>query len=93
MELHPFWRQEGFVKFCQCGGIHVCAHTPLGVPEKNIEGKEGPSLQRSTSVYGPMLKISVVSEIAQTLNRTPAQVFFIILYIVSSKNKISHIIF
>ncbi|KAF6170707.1 hypothetical protein GIB67_015659 [Kingdonia uniflora] len=32
VELHPFWRQDELVKFCQLKGIHVSAHTPLGVP-------------------------------------------------------------
>ncbi|KAF6174910.1 hypothetical protein GIB67_026398 [Kingdonia uniflora] len=32
VELHPFWRQGELVKFCQLKGIHVSAHTPLGVP-------------------------------------------------------------
>ncbi|XP_076907880.1 aldo-keto reductase family 4 member C10-like [Bidens hawaiensis] len=32
VELHPFWRQDELVKFCQSKSIHVSAHTPLGVP-------------------------------------------------------------
>ncbi|KAF6142948.1 hypothetical protein GIB67_003904 [Kingdonia uniflora] len=32
VELHPFWRQDELVKFCQLKGIHVSAHTPLEVP-------------------------------------------------------------
>ncbi|KAF6160717.1 hypothetical protein GIB67_035918 [Kingdonia uniflora] len=45
VELHPFWRQDELVKFCQLKGIHVSAHTPLGVP---IILRWG--LQRGTSV-------------------------------------------
>ncbi|KAI7728928.1 hypothetical protein M8C21_020113, partial [Ambrosia artemisiifolia] len=32
VELHPFWRQDELVKFCQSKFIHVSTHTPLGVP-------------------------------------------------------------
>ncbi|KAG0597858.1 hypothetical protein M758_12G025900, partial [Ceratodon purpureus] len=76
MELHPFWRQDDFVKFCQSKGIHVSAHTPLGVPGKDVaRGAEETSIaQRSTSIHAPMLRASVVYEIAKRLNRTPAQV-------------------
>ncbi|KAK8317010.1 hypothetical protein V6Z11_A13G078600 [Gossypium hirsutum] len=31
-KLHPFWRQDVLVKFCQMKCIHVSAHTPLRVP-------------------------------------------------------------
>lgn len=81
MELHPFWRQDEFVTFCQSKGIHVSAHTPLGVPRKDATcGEEETSItQRSTSVHAPMLRTSVVSEIAKTLNRTPAQVIILII--------------
>lgn len=36
VELHPFWRQDELVKFCQAKGIHVSAHTPLGVPGSSL---------------------------------------------------------
>nr|GEZ53373.1 aldo-keto reductase family 4 member C10-like [Tanacetum cinerariifolium] len=45
VELHPFWRQDELVKFCQ-----------------------------SRSVHGPMLKLSVVAEIADRHKKTPEQV-------------------
>ena len=32
VELHPLWRQEELLSFCSSKGIHVSAHTPLGIP-------------------------------------------------------------
>ncbi|CAM8935756.1 unnamed protein product [Rhodiola kirilowii] len=86
VELHPFWRQDELVKFCQSKGIHVSAHTPLGVPSSNASpydsgsgGDDEPgtpriSFRRSRSVHGPMLKLSVVAEIADKLKKTPEQI-------------------
>lgn len=85
-ELHPFWRQDELVKFCQSKGIHVSAHTPLGVPasgpgpsDSGSGGEDEPgtpriSFRRSRSVHGPMLKLSVVAEIADRHKKTPEQV-------------------
>ncbi|KAI3921092.1 hypothetical protein MKX01_036071 [Papaver californicum] len=85
VELHPFWRQDELVKFCQLKGIHVSAHTPLGVPifsqglsDTGSSGEEEPgtpciSFRRSRSVHGPMLKISVVAQIAERHKKTPEQ--------------------
>lgn len=87
MELHPFWRQDELVKFCQSKGIHVSAHTPLGVPtsspgqsesgsgEEDEPGTPRISFRRSRSVHGPMLKLSVVAEIADRHKKTPEQVY------------------
>lgn len=90
VELHPFWRQDELVKFCQQNGIHVSAHTPLGVPASNSSMNIGPSFsdsgsedepgtpriafRRSRSVHGPMLKLSVVADIAEKHKKTPEQV-------------------
>ncbi|XP_052205199.1 aldo-keto reductase family 4 member C10-like isoform X2 [Diospyros lotus] len=86
VELHPFWRQDELVKFCQSKGIHVSAHTPLGVPtsspgpsDTGSGGEDEPgtpriSFRRSRSVHGPMLKLSVVAEIADRHKKTPEQV-------------------
>uniref|UniRef100_A0A5B7C3P2 NADP-dependent oxidoreductase domain-containing protein n=1 Tax=Davidia involucrata TaxID=16924 RepID=A0A5B7C3P2_DAVIN len=86
VELHPFWRQDELVKFCQSKGIHVSAHTPLGVPtsspgpsDSGSGGEDEPgtpriSFRRSRSVHGPMLKLSVVAEIADRHKKTPEQV-------------------
>ncbi|XWS64080.1 hypothetical protein CRYUN_Cryun06bG0156300 [Craigia yunnanensis] len=86
VELHPFWRQDELVRFCQLKGIHVSAHTPLGVPtsspavsDSGSGGEDEPgtpriSFRRSRSVHGPMLKLSVVGEIADRHKKTPEQV-------------------
>lgn len=86
MELHPFWRQDELVKFCQSRSIHVSAHTPLGVPassptlsesgsgEEDEPGTPRICFRRSRSVHGPMLKLSVVAEIADKHKKTPEQV-------------------
>ncbi|BBM97048.1 hypothetical protein MPTK1_1g02640 [Marchantia polymorpha subsp. ruderalis] len=85
-ELHPFWRQDELVKFCQSKGIHVSAHTPLGIPGRRLESAPfseeapepktplAPSLSRSRSVHAPMLKTTTIQEIADRLNKTSAQV-------------------
>ncbi|KAG0457370.1 hypothetical protein HPP92_022527, partial [Vanilla planifolia] len=89
VELHPFWRQDELVKFCQQRSIHVSAHTPLGVPEistsMNISsgfsdsgsedetGTPRLAFRRSRSVHGPMLKLSVVADIAERHAKTPEQ--------------------
>lgn len=84
MELHPFWRQDELVKFCQSKSIHVSAHTPLGVPTCNPTMDNGSSdtelgtphmsFKRSRSVHAPMLKLSVVADIADRHKKTPEQV-------------------
>lgn len=89
--MHPFWRQDELVKFCQVKGIHVSAHTPLGVPTTSISmsnsspalsdsgsedepGTPRMSFRRSRSVHGPLLKLSVVGDIAEHHDKTPEQV-------------------
>ncbi|XP_024527269.1 aldo-keto reductase family 4 member C10 [Selaginella moellendorffii] len=85
VELHPFWRQDDLVEFCKRKGIHVSAHTPLGIPGTNIgslqlpsngesSNAEGKTFLRTKSVNSPMLKASVVAAIAEELGKTPAQV-------------------
>lgn len=90
VELHPFWRQDELVKFCQQKRIHVSAHTPLGVPISRGMATASPGLsdsgsedeagtpritfRRSRSVHGPMMKLSVVVDIAERHNKTPEQV-------------------
>ncbi|KAK1438211.1 hypothetical protein QVD17_04017 [Tagetes erecta] len=88
VELHPFWRQDELVKFCQSKSIHVSAHTPLGIPDCNPTSFEDLSseqhqqqhhepetpFRRSRSVHVPMLKLSEVADIADRNNKTPEQV-------------------
>lgn len=89
------------MKFCQLKGIHVSAHTPLGVPtstpgpsDSGSGGEDEPgtpriSFRRSRSVHGPMLKLSVVAQIADRHKKTPEQVlltqylFFCFLLLIS----------
>ncbi|KAF6166798.1 hypothetical protein GIB67_005674 [Kingdonia uniflora] len=82
VELHPFWRQDELVKFCQLKGIHVSAHTPLGVPvstkgmsdsgsgSEDEPGTPRITFMRSKSVHSPMLKLSVVAKIAERRKKT-----------------------
>eukprot|EP00270_Netrium_digitus_P004631 TRINITY_DN15901_c0_g1_i1.p1 TRINITY_DN15901_c0_g1~~TRINITY_DN15901_c0_g1_i1.p1 ORF type:complete len:362 (+),score=56.35 TRINITY_DN15901_c0_g1_i1:448-1533(+) len=89
VELHPLWRQDELIEFCQSKGIHVSAHTPLGTPgsvphcavnsmdEAVAQASGSPRVgTRSVpmSVHAPMLKDAAVIEIAARLGRTPAQV-------------------
>ncbi|PPR87910.1 hypothetical protein GOBAR_AA32781 [Gossypium barbadense] len=86
VELHPFWRQDELVKFCQMKCIHVSAHTLLEVPTSSPgvsdSGSGGEyelgtpriSFWRSRSVHGPMLKLSIVGEIADRHKKTTEQV-------------------
>ncbi|EFJ05725.1 hypothetical protein SELMODRAFT_187317 [Selaginella moellendorffii] len=89
VELHPFWRQDELVKFCQSKGIHVSAHTPLGFPgarlgssgnlssmgDDEVETRSQPIVfSRSRSVHAPMLGTSAVAVIANRHRKTPAQV-------------------
>ncbi|KAJ4733122.1 NAD(P)-linked oxidoreductase superfamily protein [Rhynchospora pubera] len=48
VELHPLWRQDELVKFCQDRGIHLSAHIPLGVP-RSSSGSQTPGLGTSDS--------------------------------------------
>jgi len=87
------------VQFCQSRGIHLSAHTPLGVPGGRDSGYasssedevESPAASivysRSRSVHAPMLKSSVVGDIAARLGRTPAQVNILSLEFIACKVK------
>eukprot|EP00250_Pteridium_aquilinum_P009962 c19055_g2_i1 orf=79-1137(+) len=89
LELHPFWRQDELVRFCQSHNIHVSAHTPLGVPGSNLKSMQddvsagehellSPGISivftRSHSGHAPMLKMSAVEVIGERLQKTSAQV-------------------
>lgn len=66
----------------------MSAHTPLGVPSsspaqsdsgsggEDESGTPRISFRRSRSVHGPMLKLSVVAEIANRHRKTPEQVLY-----------------
>ena len=63
----------------------MSGHTPLGAPTSSPNlsdggsGEDEPgtpriSFRRSRSVHGPMLKLSVVADVAERHKRTPEQV-------------------
>ncbi|MQL95315.1 hypothetical protein Taro_027982 [Colocasia esculenta] len=60
VECHPVWQQPGLHNFCRSRGIHLSAYSPLGSP--------------GTWVKGEILKEPALIEIAEKLNKTPAQV-------------------
>ena len=57
-ELHPHYQQQPLVQLCRDNNIHVQAYSSLGQ-----QGAES-----------PLWKSSVVSKIAETLNKSPAQI-------------------
>ncbi|XP_028552030.1 NADPH-dependent aldo-keto reductase, chloroplastic-like isoform X1 [Dendrobium catenatum] len=61
VECHPVWQQTKLRSFCQSKGVHLSAYSPLGSPgSKWIEGN--------------VLANSVVTEVAEKLGKTAAQV-------------------
>ncbi|XP_020268027.1 aldo-keto reductase family 4 member C9-like [Asparagus officinalis] len=60
VECHPVWQQPGLHNFCKSTGIHLSAYSPLGSPGSWIKGE--------------ILKEPVLLEIAEKLNKSPAQV-------------------
>lgn len=61
VECHPVWQQTKLRSFCQSSGVHLSAYSPLGSPgTKWIEGN--------------VLTNPVVTEIAEKLGKTAAQV-------------------
>lgn len=89
VELHPLWRQDALLQYCRGKGIHVSAHTPLGIPgvgrsplnsvnsREEVEGWGANVPQgkgKSKSVHAPMLRHSILQEIADKYGKTSAQV-------------------
>ncbi|PKU77097.1 NADPH-dependent aldo-keto reductase, chloroplastic-like [Dendrobium catenatum] len=61
VECHPIWQQTKLRSFCQSKGVHLSGYSPLGSPgTKWIEGN--------------VLANSVVTEVAEKLGKTAAQV-------------------
>ncbi|KAF5180863.1 Nadph-dependent aldo-keto reductase protein [Thalictrum thalictroides] len=60
VECHPAWQQSLLKNFCKSAGVHITAYSPLGSP--------------GTWLKGEILKDPTLIEIAQKLNKTPAQV-------------------
>jgi len=64
VEVHPYWRQDGLLKYCRSKGIHVTAFSPLGSPDSST------MFQRS----GPKLMDDpALGAIASRLQKSPAQ--------------------
>ncbi|KHN78994.1 Alcohol dehydrogenase [NADP(+)] [Toxocara canis] len=64
VELHPYFQQRKLREFCQSHEITITAYSPLGNPSMPFR-KEGDAIA---------LEDSVIKEIAQRHNKTPAQV-------------------
>ncbi|KAL2920837.1 NADPH-dependent aldo-keto reductase chloroplastic [Bienertia sinuspersici] len=59
VECHPAWQQPALHHLCNSTGVHLTAYCPLGSPG---------------TLKGDFLKDPVITEIAEKLNKTPAQV-------------------
>ncbi|KAE9589951.1 putative oxidoreductase [Lupinus albus] len=59
VELHPAWQQTKLRKFCESKGIHLSAYSPLGSPG---------------NLNSDILKNQVITEVAEKLGKSPAQV-------------------
>ncbi|KAI3851808.1 hypothetical protein MKX03_034163 [Papaver bracteatum] len=60
VECHPVWQQPALHNLCKSTGVHLSAYSPLGSPGSWIKGE--------------ILKDPTLVEIAQKLNKSPAQV-------------------
>ncbi|XP_062167838.1 NADPH-dependent aldo-keto reductase, chloroplastic-like [Alnus glutinosa] len=60
VECHPVWQQPALHSLCKSTGVHLSAYSPLGSPGSWIKGE--------------VLKEPILIEIAEKLNKSPAQV-------------------
>ncbi|RWR86137.1 aldo-keto reductase family 4 member C9-like protein [Cinnamomum micranthum f. kanehirae] len=60
VECHPVWQQPALHNFCRSTGVHLSAYSPLGSPGSWIKGD--------------VLKDPTLIEIAEKLNKSPAQI-------------------
>ncbi|KAF3449075.1 hypothetical protein FNV43_RR09799 [Rhamnella rubrinervis] len=60
VECHPVWQQPSLHNLCKSTGVHLSAYSPLGSPGSWIKGE--------------ILKEPIIVEIAEKLNKSPAQV-------------------
>ncbi|TYI11003.1 hypothetical protein E1A91_A09G164700v1 [Gossypium mustelinum] len=60
VECHPVWQQPELHNLCMSTGVHLSAYSPLGSPGSWIKGE--------------VLKEPILVEIAEKLNKSPAQV-------------------
>ena len=64
VEVHPYWRQDGLLKYCQDKGIHMTAYSPLGSPDSSaMFQRTGPKLMDDPTL----------TAIAARLKKSPAQ--------------------
>lgn len=63
VECHPIWQQRKLRELCEANGVHLTAYSPLGSP--GTAWIEDP---------GNVLKHPVVTTVAETLGKSPAQV-------------------
>ncbi|GAB2290001.1 NADPH-dependent aldo-keto reductase, chloroplastic [Dionaea muscipula] len=61
VECHPLWQQTKLQEFCKAKGVHLSGYSPLGSPG-------------SSWVKTQVLKHPVITEVAEKLGKTPAQV-------------------
>ncbi|KAK7277189.1 hypothetical protein RIF29_18340 [Crotalaria pallida] len=59
VELHPVWHQPKLHAFCESKGIHLSGYSPLG---------------SQAFLKSDMLKHPIINEVAEKLEKTPAQV-------------------
>lgn len=59
VECHPTWQQSKLREFCKSKGVHLSGYSPLGSPG---------------TFKSDVLKLPVVTTIAEKLGKTPAQV-------------------
>ncbi|KAE9455589.1 hypothetical protein C3L33_12509, partial [Rhododendron williamsianum] len=60
VECHPVWQQPALHNLCNSTGVHLSAYSPLGSPGSWVKGE--------------ILKDPTLVEIADKLNKSPAQV-------------------
>ncbi|THF99770.1 hypothetical protein TEA_005407 [Camellia sinensis var. sinensis] len=60
VECHPVWQQPALHNLCKSTGVHLSAYSPLGSPGSWVKGE--------------ILKEPILVEIAEKLNKSPAQV-------------------
>ena len=64
VEVHPYFRQNNLIDFCQARGIHVSAYSPLG---------RG-SIELNKTTYLPLFNHKTVKRTATACGRSEAQV-------------------
>lgn len=67
-EMHPYWRNEELLRWCQDRSIHCTAYSPLGSPDSAA------LLQRDEPAQVPrLLEHPLVQQVAKAHGKSPAQ--------------------